>query len=278
MIIFYDNDPDGVCACHLLLKAFSEKKIPLTDKIPLKHQAGDRSKPFPHNLIKDNEVVIFTDYCAEPEDLKKIFAKTDNVVVLDHHSTTIEKNKGFKLKGIQRTDKASCELAWEWCWGDKKQPEYLQLIGDFDCWRENREEGYKLALALGRFELKPESAIWEVCQTKLEGLKTIGNLLYEAQQKSFDEKLTKIFKIKFEGYDALAINHNDRGAWCFENHPDKDKVDILFSFHYDGQQWAFSIFSPDDKVDVSKIAVKYGGGGHKSAAGFRVAKLPFKLD
>jgi uncharacterized protein len=28
-------------------------------------------------------------------------------------------------------------------------------------------------------------------------------------------------------------------------------------------------------VDVSKIAVKYGGGGHKAASGFQCKELPF---
>jgi len=29
-------------------------------------------------------------------------------------------------------------------------------------------------------------------------------------------------------------------------------------------------------VDVSKIALKYGGGGHVGASGFQVKELPFK--
>ena len=29
-------------------------------------------------------------------------------------------------------------------------------------------------------------------------------------------------------------------------------------------------------IDVSKIALKYGGGGHKEAAGFECVKLPWE--
>ena len=33
----------------------------------------------------------------------------------------------------------------------------------------------------------------------------------------------------------------------------------------------FSLRSTDDGLDVSEIAKKYGGGGHRNASGFRVA-------
>lgn len=33
----------------------------------------------------------------------------------------------------------------------------------------------------------------------------------------------------------------------------------------------FSLRSAEDGVDVSEIAKRYGGGGHKHAAGFKVA-------
>jgi len=37
--------------------------------------------------------------------------------------------------------------------------------------------------------------------------------------------------------------------------------------------WKYSLYAaPDSGIDVSKIAVKYGGGGHVGAAGFKSNK------
>lgn len=36
----------------------------------------------------------------------------------------------------------------------------------------------------------------------------------------------------------------------------------------EARRWSYSLRAANDDVDVSKIAVKYGGGGHKGAAGF----------
>jgi nanoRNase/pAp phosphatase (c-di-AMP/oligoRNAs hydrolase) len=48
-------------------------------------------------------------------------------------------------------------------------------------------------------------------------------------------------------------------------------------FVFDGEQYTVSLYSKT--VDVSEIAKKYGGGGHKGAAGFQCKKLPFmKMD
>ena len=45
-----------------------------------------------------------------------------------------------------------------------------------------------------------------------------------------------------------------------------DDYDILIGFSYDGEKWTYSLRS--EKADCSELASKYGGGGHKGAAGF----------
>ena len=45
-----------------------------------------------------------------------------------------------------------------------------------------------------------------------------------------------------------------------------DDYDILVGFSFDGESWNYSLRST--KIDCSKVAMKYGGGGHKGAAGF----------
>ena len=44
-------------------------------------------------------------------------------------------------------------------------------------------------------------------------------------------------------------------------------------FVFDGTQFTISLYS--EVVDVSEIAKKYGGGGHKGASGFHCKQLPF---
>lgn len=52
--------------------------------------------------------------------------------------------------------------------------------------------------------------------------------------------------------------------------------DALFGFTYTGKDWRVSLYHAPGKEhhDLSLIAVKYCGGGHRGACGFRVKKLP----
>ena len=45
---------------------------------------------------------------------------------------------------------------------------------------------------------------------------------------------------------------------------------------YNGTQYKYSIYSNKENVDCSKIAEKFGGGGHKGAAGFVSTELLLK--
>jgi nanoRNase/pAp phosphatase (c-di-AMP/oligoRNAs hydrolase) len=49
-----------------------------------------------------------------------------------------------------------------------------------------------------------------------------------------------------------------------------DKHDIMIGFILIGNKWSVSLRSAKEEVDVSLIAKRKGGGGHKGAAGFEV--------
>jgi nanoRNase/pAp phosphatase (c-di-AMP/oligoRNAs hydrolase) len=54
----------------------------------------------------------------------------------------------------------------------------------------------------------------------------------------------------------------------------EEDYDIMIPFSFNGEEWNVSLYTKKD-IDVGKIAIKYGGGGHAKAAGFRCKELPF---
>lgn len=56
----------------------------------------------------------------------------------------------------------------------------------------------------------------------------------------------------------------------------KDGYDGCACFHFNGTHWCFSLYNDNGKVDCSQIAKRYGGGGHKGAAGMIVDLETFK--
>ena len=81
------------------------------------------------------------------------------------------------------------------------------------------------------------------------------------------------FETIFENHKCFAVNLGNCNSEYFKSLPE-GKYDILIPFVYDGNIFIVSMYSKT--VDVSEIAKKYNGGGHKGASGFQVKELPFK--
>jgi nanoRNase/pAp phosphatase (c-di-AMP/oligoRNAs hydrolase) len=81
------------------------------------------------------------------------------------------------------------------------------------------------------------------------------------------------FPVEFEGHKAWAINKGLSNSKIFETF----KRGLWILFTYKAGTWEYSLYpAPRSGIDVSKIAVKYGGGGHAGAARFQSDKFLLK--
>jgi len=81
------------------------------------------------------------------------------------------------------------------------------------------------------------------------------------------------YPVEFEGHKAWAINKTLSDSKIFESLPEANSRPLWILFSFKAGIWKYSLYSaPDSEIDVSKIAVKYGGGGHVGAAGFQSDK------
>jgi nanoRNase/pAp phosphatase (c-di-AMP/oligoRNAs hydrolase) len=88
------------------------------------------------------------------------------------------------------------------------------------------------------------------------------------------------FTLHWEERTWLAINANIPGSQVFAKVFDPQRHDSMLSFAYSPQAkaWKVHLRAYDEVAfPVDKIAVQYGGGGHRGAAGFACKQLPFVL-
>lgn len=86
-------------------------------------------------------------------------------------------------------------------------------------------------------------------------------------------------KVKFEGYAVYALNAPPFFASELGHALAKKLPPIAIVWRQEKRKIKVSLRS-NGKVDVSKIAKRYGGGGHKAAAGFAFEaerKFPWKI-
>jgi hypothetical protein len=82
------------------------------------------------------------------------------------------------------------------------------------------------------------------------------------------------FDLVFENLNFLALNSIMGGSLMFKS-AIKPRHEALLKFYWNGAQWVVSLYHAPGKErhDLSAIATKYGGGGHRGACGFNVTSL-----
>ena len=108
----------------------------------------------------------------------------------------------------------------------------------------------------------------------------IRRLLQRYQRETDAAIVTKLgFLVEFEGLKFLALNTTALNSQAFEaKDVPETGHDALMNFNFTGELWDVSLYHARHRtdLDLSAIAVKHGGGGHKGACGFRSAKIPFQ--
>jgi oligoribonuclease NrnB/cAMP/cGMP phosphodiesterase (DHH superfamily) len=110
-------------------------------------------------------------------------------------------------------------------------------------------------------------------------LLSIGKTLMDYEKKNNAGVMHRSFLVEWEGLKFLALTTARCNSLTFEaKDVPETGHDALMGFYYNGSKWIVSLYHAQHRkdIDLSQIAVKYGGGGHRGACGFQTDKLPFQ--
>ena len=295
MKCFYHADADGRCSGFWVHLSAGIPENPQLDG--LNFIEINYGQPFPIYDIGKNEQVYIVDYSIEPDEMLQLLEITKDVTWIDHHKTAIEKYKDFphEVRGIRVDGVAACMLTFCYLhhmtsrgFGEIKPfdismtddaPMFTKLIADWDVWEfKYHEETTYFHTAFETYNFSPSSRCWNMFFTKNGSEIETGGLIDEGRimTRFRDEWAKKYckekgFETSIEGHKTFAMNLGMCNSEYFKSVI--NEYEIVMPFSYDGSAWMVSMYSTT--VDVSEIAKKYGGGGHKVASGFRCANLPF---
>jgi oligoribonuclease NrnB/cAMP/cGMP phosphodiesterase (DHH superfamily) len=278
-LVLHHNDGDGRASAAVVRRHFD-----LRGEIgDLKFFEMDYKVPVPFEKVGKGHQVIIVDFSLVPEDMEKLLEITQDVIWIDHHQTAMEYEYSKELEGIRKIDDGSaCKLAWEYFFPDEQVPRAIELVSDFDTWTLEDEDSLPFQYGLLSYPSGPDAEIWDVllgpdpgeAGELIEEMIEDGEAICDYRDQVMDSfRRDNGFETEFEGYKCFALNSGLFGSLAFG--PLMDEYDICISFTFDGEQYGVSLYST--KVDVSKIAEKFSGGGHKKASGFSCKSLPFKI-
>ncbi len=272
IVTYHKNCIDGFAGAWAAWKEFGNK----AEYIPV------RPGTLPEKQLR-GKIIYSIDVSYPKAVQEKLRRKNKSVVILDHHVSRKMDTEVFP-EDVFNNDHSGAVLAWRYFHPEKKVPRLLKYVEENDLWHFHSAHSKEIgrALTLLGFDFAEWDVFSRKFETRGEFQKTAAQgatiLEYEKQAIEFVMRRST-FLVRFCGYKVLAANspvfESDLGHALAKKRP---PFGIVWRMESNGDI-GVSLRS-NGKVDVSKVAAKYGGGGHKKAAGFEVKKgkkVPWKV-
>ena len=276
--LFCHDDMDGQCSGAIAYRELG-KQEGVNEIIIYCIDYGDKLPTFkPEDNVK---AVYIMDFSFEPEymDYLILLVGRDNVIWIDHHISAIRKLDTYKdLNGIRSIIMSGCALTYRYFYPDKFVPMVVALVEDFDLYNYKYGDLTKGFQEWSNYnDTEPVGIIWDTLLTsnfdQLEELSQDGLRFREIRLWKLEKDIERLAYVdELDGHKCLKMNLTQEDSIS-------DAGDFVINkLEYD-LFWAYSDIVINGKlqrtnqlrshvIDVSKLADKFGGGGHERAAGF----------
>lgn len=277
-VYYHKNCFDGICAAWVISKIYPDAEF-----IPA--QYGDLQ--LMQNIQQDcfenaniNYRYIIVDFSFPKDLMIQMYNKAKEILVLDHHKTAQANCEGLNFC-IFDMNMSGAELAWfhfQELGMLGKTPNLVKYIGDRDLWKFKLPNSADINAYIQSFPMTLEDYeyLYDTLENyPLDKAADIGKGIERYKNSMVESMCKNAHPYKMEEYLIPIINStllfsevghymcNQTYEWLGNNKP---AFAASFFIRPDGKkQW--SLRSIGD-FDVSEIAKRFGGGGHKNAAGF----------
>jgi oligoribonuclease NrnB/cAMP/cGMP phosphodiesterase (DHH superfamily) len=231
----------------------------------------------PNVNIFRKKYVLFVDVSLSGKYLDEVKAVANNVLVIDHHQTYSEELEEHP-NTIFDKEHSAIYITWRVFNPDQKIPQFIRYIEDNDLTKNEFNKTEAFVSAIGTkipFHHIDYFKMWDKMLNPafVESLINDGNKYQEYKNYLLKRNMHPSKPQKIGGYNVLIINFgavgiaSDLGNKISEYNPKSDFV-ILWSYHYNSNEFSIMLRTRRPNIDLSQIAKIYGGGGHPGAARF----------
>lgn len=261
--IYHGNCADGFGAAWVVRKALGDQ----VQFIP-----GVYQNP-PPDVTGDD--VLLVDFSYKKSVILEMSWVAKSITILDHHKSSREDLRGVNDVGNVRVDfdmnRSGAMIAWNHFFPKEDPPQLLLHIQDRDLWKFELPNTRLIQAAL--FSYPYEFETWDdLMSGPLSGLIEDGIAIERKHFKDIEELLGVVVRhFIIAGYNIPLAN------LPYTMTSDAGHLLLRTGAPFAGCYWdtpegrVFSLRSEDGRVDVSKIAEQFGGGGHRNSAGFRIS-------
>lgn len=245
--------------------------------------------------------VLIGDFSFKRDVMKALGDDAKSVIVLDHHESAeaeleswiwddvsgefwagdnpmravafMDEYVGQPIAARFDMQRSGARMVWDFC-HEGEAPLLIRLIEDRDLWRFTMPETkpFGVWLRCEPFDFQTWLQI-DGALTDEKGRLALFNEA-SAMQRFFDQKVAEIGRLGrlglVDGHEVPICNcppmfASEVGHWLLDGNP---QAPFVACYSDQGKSRGWSLRSRDDRMNVADIARKFGGGGHRNAAGF----------
>lgn len=221
--------------------------------------------------VKGRDVIV-VDFSYPREVMDRMFDEAKSLLVLDHHRTAEAALAGAPYAQFDM-ERSGAGMAWDHFFPCQPRPWLIDYVEDRDLWRHKLPDGPAVNAFISTLPYDFETW-YKASRRPLAEVVPLGYVVEDKIRQYVVETAKSARRVTFEGHEVPCVNA-----------PITD-ISELVGFLSGGEVFAIGWHQGRDGVfryslrsrgdfDVSELAKKYGGGGHKNAAGFGADRLLF---
>ena len=262
LVIYHGNCPDGFCAATIAKHELDAAVM---------HEAH-YGAPVPDVT---GAVVYLLDFCYDRKTMEAMAEVAEFITVLDHHATAQQDLRDSKLWNAKNVtivfdmNKSGAMLTWEHFHPGVVAPKFVQYIQDRDLWQWKLPSSREVNTAFWALPKNFDTWMFYIIDG-VDSLITAGKIQLLYANALIDQMLTQAAIRLIDGHKVPVVNasvlFSDVCDKLLEVYPDAPFAAYYFDRGTGIRQWGSRARLG---FDVSAIATKFGGGGHKAAAGWQ---------
>lgn len=276
LIIHHANCPDGFASAWWLKMHFPDAEL----------WEGVYETGIPPIEALEGREVFIVDFSYPSQDLNTIKRHAKRVVLLDHHQTAKALVNGSDLvqaesvqtlleadaEAVVRTDRSGVGLVSEYILGrfGDPPPAFLAYIEDRDLWRFELPQTKNVMAAI---MARPYSlaVMTDISEMPIGELIAEGESINRFRDSLIDQTMREAFRTRIAGHEVwVAASPYTIGSDVAGRLAEREPHKFAAYFVHAGEVIKWGLRSSPLGMDVAAIAEKFGGGGHRHAAGFRL--------
>jgi len=278
-VIYHGNCPDGFASALAAQLFFKEQENYKSFKQNIVYHKGIHGTLPPDC---QDRIVYIVDFSYKREDIRLLCQQAKKVIIIDHHISALNDLKDLdqehhNLELNFDMDQSGAVLSWKY-FHQTEVPDLFKHIQDNDLWQFKLDNTQTIILAIMSYPMKLKLwNRWLNDKNSLDALHKEG-LILERQANNQIKRYKKAARMgKIAGYTIPVVNApSNLGSELLHQLSDGYPFAVAYQDKMDRRVWQLRS-GGEHAIDVSLIAQKFGGGGHKNASGFSTGVTDIEL-